>query len=130
MARPGNIEKLPKWARMYIERLEGDNRMLRRDLDVIRHGREPGPIQIGHVAATLLDGPGRNEPFYMPGHDVRIEHAGVRLDVSCALGTDRSQPELRLYMDPLNHIESDQVVLIPQASNAVRLTALPRNKLS
>lgn len=131
MTRPTNIERLPKWAQAYIEKLERDNVELRSGLDALRDAREPGPIRLGSVSHELLSTyPNRvktaDRPFYIPGNDVVVEFAGVHLKVLCASGgPDPVRDELRLYFGPLRPQHSDRVTIAPHAANAVRLEPMP-----
>lgn len=131
------LAKLPVYLRSYLTRLENDNAVLHSRLHTLKTGRNPGPIQLGNVTQSMMEqmpGVGHtNEPIYIPGEDVTIKHAGVKLDVSCIseyrpgkeIGVEHDAA-LRLYFEG---IRGDVNAYIkPVSSNCFEMIAVPRTR--
>ena len=110
------IRKLPVWAQHQITHLTRSVNELTRKLNELEDGAPEGRA---YIPGYLVDG--RRGKFYLPGHQVDFDHAGVRLQV-IAYGN-----RIKLYFDPSDQegyrraTHRDEVMILPVASNTIQL---------
>lgn len=89
--------KLPKWARTYVDGLENKIDSANRELDEVLNREKEGPITIQSYRFGKLGTNHESVERKFQGQEVRIAHAGVALGVYLAEDEIRVSWGLRQY---------------------------------
>ncbi len=106
------VAKLPQWASLYINHLRYDVKTLRSGLNALQKGAMEGPISL----EAYDIGPDLKGQFYLPGHNVTINHRGVVLRVLAAHDSLRLSFEVDRDQPRTWH---ERVSLIPVSGNTI-----------